>query len=302
MNMNIINHAWHLLLEILPIFLIAVITASLIDRFLPDNYIEKIFNRGNEFTNILSASFLGSLLPICTCGMIPLAIKLHEKGLDWKTLCAFLVAGNACSVPALILTEVMGYEVVWIRLISSVVFGILVTYIISIFTPKNFKLIIVDPTSHEEHDHDCCDHKPSLISKVIEDVRLMSVNFLPWIILAIAIASLVSALSSDTHLINIILEADNNIISPLISTIIASVIAFPFYFCAGADVPISHELFKMGVPLGTIISFMLASPGVNLTSLMVYKQAIGWKQAWVLIMVSIISAAGIGIIISLAGF
>ncbi len=291
----LINHSLQLLQEIVPVFLVAVIAASLIDRFLPDNYIEKIFNRGNEFTNILIASFLGSLLPICTCGMIPLAVKLHEKGLHWKTLCAFLVAGNACSVPALILTEVMGYEVMWIRLISSVIFGVLVTYIIAIISPQDFKLQLHAKDHHESQDS-CCENKPSLFSKILADVYSMSVSFLPWILLAIVIASLVSAQSSDTKLINIILQSDNIIISPFI----ASVIGFPFYFCAGADIPISQELFKMGVPLGTIISFMLASPGVNITSLMVYKQAIGWKQAWVLIAVSILSAAGIGIIVSLS--
>lgn len=287
-----------LLQEILPVFFIAVIASSLLDRFIPDSYIDKVFNQGNEFTNILSASFIGSLLPICTCGMIPLAIKLHEKGLHWKTLCAFLVAGNACSVPALILTGVMGYKIIWIRLISSILFGILVPYIIAIFAPKDFTLKLnVEAHHHETHD-ECCDHKPSLFSEIIEDIRSMSVSFLPWILLAIAVASLVSAQSSDTKLINIILQSNNNIIS----TLIASVIAFPFYFCAGSDIPISQELLKIGVPLGTIISFMLASPGVNFTSLMVYKQAIGWKQAWILIVVSILSAAGIGALVSLAGF
>ncbi len=293
-----IHHICHLLLEILPVFLIAVIASSLIDKFLPDNYIDRVFNRNNEFVSLLSASILGSLLPICTCGMIPLALKLHQKGLHWKILTAFLVAGNANSIPALILTSVMGYKVVWIRFLGSVVFGMLVTYIISFMVKKDFKFDL----KHEEHCHDghshgekaCCDHKPSLFKQILDDIWSMSVNFLPWILLAIAIASLLESQSSDLKLINLILQADNHFISPFI----ASVIAFPFYFCAGADIPISQELFKIGVPLGTIISFMLASPGVNLTSLMVYKQAIGWKQAWVLILVSIVSAAGIGVLVN----
>lgn len=296
-----ISHALMLLQEILPVFLIAVIASSLLDRFVPDSYIDKIFNQGNYFTKILSASFIGSLLPICTCGMIPLAVKLHTKGLHWKTLCAFLVAGNACSIPALILTGVMGYQIIWIRLVSSILFGVLVTYIIAIFTPKNFTLQLnIEEHHHETHEHhdDCCDHKKSIWTEIFEDVRSMSISFLPWILLAIAVASLVSSLGSDTKLINIILQSDNIIISSLI----ASVISFPFYFCAGADVPISQELLRAGVPLGTIISLMLASPGVNFTSLMVYKQAIGWKQAWILIAVSVVSAAGIGVLVSLAGF
>lgn len=296
-----INHAWHLLQEILPVFFIAIITSSLLDRFVPDSYIDKAFNQGNQFMKVLSASIIGSLLPLCTCGMIPLAIKLHQKGLHWKTLCAFLVAGNACSIPALILTSVMGYQIIWIRLVGSILFGILVTYLIAIFTPKNFTLELQAAEHHHhthEHHDECCDHKRSLLAEVIEDVRSMSVSFLPWILLAVAVASLVSTQNSDHKLINIILQSDNIIISPLL----AAVITFPFYFCAGADVPISQELLKAGVPLGTILSLMLASPGVNFTSLMVYKQAIGWKQAWILIAASVVCAAGIGVVVSLSKF
>ena len=94
------THALHLFAEISPVFLIAIIASSLIDQFISDEALSYIFDRTNDFVGILIASLIGSLIPICTCGMIPLAIKLHEKGLKWKSLTAFLVAGNASSIPS----------------------------------------------------------------------------------------------------------------------------------------------------------------------------------------------------------
>ena len=82
--------------------------------------------------------------------------------------------------------------------------------------------------------------------------------------------------------------------NPLISAALASVIAFPFYFCAGADVPLSQEFLKLGLPIGTIISFMLASPGINLTSFLVYRKAVGLKLALIFTLTSILAAVMIG--------
>ncbi|MBT6843312.1 MAG: hypothetical protein HOA17_05880 [Candidatus Melainabacteria bacterium] len=282
------THALHLFAEISPVFLIAIIASSLIDQFISDEALSYIFDRTNDFVGILIASLIGSLIPICTCGMIPLAIKLHEKGLKWKSLTAFLVAGNASSIPALILTTTMGMQLTWIRFVSSVVFGILVTYLLMLLAPKDFKLEL--QTTHHHHNHDCCESKKNIWSRLVKDILEISASFLPWIIFAILVASYISSISDSASLINFVNSFDN----PLISTALASVIAFPFYFCAGADIPISQEFLKLGVPIGTIISFMLASPGVNFTSFVVYRKAVGFKQALVLTLASIVAATCIG--------
>ena len=117
-----INHALHLFAEILPVFLIAIVASSLIDHYVSDETLQKLFGSSQGFGSVLMASFIGSLIPICTCGMIPLAIKLHEKGLKWPPLVAFLVAGNASSIPALILTAILGWELTALRFVTSVIF------------------------------------------------------------------------------------------------------------------------------------------------------------------------------------
>lgn len=290
-----LDYAYHLLLELIPVFLLAIVASSLLDHYLPDSYINKLSNIKNKSLGIYISAFVGSLIPICTCGMIPLTIKLHQKGLDWRYLCSFLVAGNACSITALILTSAMGMEITLIRFFASIVFGVFVTNILVLFskTKKDFKLDLLVKQSH------CCDsehEKPSLLEKVTSDMIEISKNFLPWILLAVLIATLMHELVNfDTDSLAKLLIT-NEVFSPFL----ASVVGFPFYFCAGADVPISAELLKNGVTTGTLISFMLAAPGVNLTSFLVYKKAIDTKQAALLIAVSILVAFALGLIINLS--
>ena len=294
-----LNHAYHLLLELIPVFLIAIVASSLLDYYLPDSYINKISSIKNKNLGIYISAFIGSLIPICTCGMIPLALKLHQKGLDWRYLCSFLVAGNACSITALILTSAISWELALIRLFASIVFGIFVTNILIVFSKskKDFQLELLVSTKsscceNEGHSHE----KISVMKKLLEDIIEISKSFLPWILLAVLIATLMHHyLTWDPDSIASLLLTDK-----FLSTLVASVIGFPFYFCAGADVPISAELLNRSVSLGTIISFMLASPGVNLTSLLVYQKAIGIKKTILLILVSIFVACLLGFIINLS--
>ncbi len=284
--MVIINQTLHILQEILPVFLFAVIASAVLDRFLPHDYLEKNFSKPNLLT-LTNASFFGALIPLCTCGMIPLVVKLVQRGLNWRILVAFLVAGNACSIPALWLTTVMGYNVVLIRLLASVAYGVLVALVFAWILPKDFSLKLEPSLSL----HDCCETKchVSKSKLIFDDIISMCRSFLPWIIVAALIAAIFDVYMMQGAL-DLVMQS-----SPWLSAIVA----FPFYFCAGADVPISRELLAVGLPLGTVMSFMLASPGLNLTSLFVYQRCVGWKQAWYFMLVSYLVAVGIGYALNL---
>lgn len=300
--MHILHHLLHILEEILPVFFLAIFASALLEYFLPDDYIENHFKEANFFS-MLNASFLGALIPICTCGMIPLAVRLFQKGLRWQLIVAFLVAGNACSIPALWLTAVMGLDIVAIRLVVSVLYGLAVAYALLLVAPDGFELKLNTSLLSEKKSSSCCDHNPKSSSKdwqaiskeIAADLWMMVKNFLPWIFVAAFIAALFnyyfvsSTDASQTNFMSLITEA-----SPWLSAIIA----FPFYFCAGADVPISQELLSVGVSLGTIISFMLAAPGLNFTSFLVYRKCVGTKLSLVLLLFSYLFAVLFGQIVN----
>lgn len=297
-TMSIINHSYHLLAEILPVFFIAILTASLIDKFLPDNFLAKISSGKYLFVTVLNASIIGALIPLCTCGMIPLTVKLHQKKLHWKALTAFLIAGNACSVPALILTMNLNWQLALIRLIASVVFGIFCAYLLSFIAGKDFDLKMSDSI---EKKPACCEHehKISLHHQVLHDLKEMVSDFLPWILFAVLLSTGFDYFFGANAVVKEILS---NKTFNLASPVIASLIGFPFYFCAGTDIPLSSEFIKLGLATGSVISFMLTAPGVNLTSLLVYQKAIGWKKAWIVILASVFCASVIGIMINMIAF
>lgn len=328
-----IEHFIHILFEILPVFFIAVICSSLLEVYLPDGYFEKIglvalagANLSGKFSEILRyhlhlfwmilvSAFLGALIPICTCGMIPLALGLYRKQLDWKIILAFLLAGNACSVPALILNYgIFGLETSIYRLLMAIAFAVLVTYVFIFFGEAKIADFIALKLSPDEssnkpcceadhdhenhaavHEHNGENHQHKLgmteiLVHIREDLIAAIKQFLPWILLSVSLASLLHFNYESLTAFQAVIT--NKYLAPWIF----SLIAFPFYFCAGADIPMSQEFLNMGVPVGAVLAFMTASPSVNLTTVFVYKQAFGFKAAIYLTVISVV------VIALLAGF
>lgn len=283
--------------DIFPVFIIAIFFAAIIEEFLPSTFIDRHLKKSN-FPTMFNASIIGALIPMCTCGMIPLAFKLYKKGLNWKVLIAFLSAGNASSIHALLLTSVMGLDVVFIRFSAAVAFGLLVAYFWALIVAKDFKFEII----YKAAKGNCCGAEPGngpyqeRLKRVMVDFFEMLRNFIPWLLLAILVASLFNSnfnmISSSEFLTMISTKSPVN---PLIF----SIVGFPFYFCSGADIPLSKTLLEAGVALGSVLSFMTAAPGVNFTSLMVYKQCMGMPKAITLTLISILISSIIGIVINL---
>src|SRR6267378_7587018 len=114
--------------DIVPLFLLALFLGALIEEFVSERFIARFLTGRNPGTMVLSA-VVGALIPLCTCGMVPLAVSLRRRGGDLKHTFCFLTAGAAVSIPVLLLTwKVVGLPWMGLRLLASIVLGLLTGY------------------------------------------------------------------------------------------------------------------------------------------------------------------------------
>ena len=282
--MDFLHTILHYSLTIIPAFLLALLVSAVIVEFLPDKLYERILS-SNNFLLIVAASVLGALIPICTCGMIPLASKLHKKGASWLFVISFLTAGNASSITALLLTLILGIGITLFRFVFAVIFGILVAYIfVLLFKPKSLL--------KEDCSTDLKQGSP--VKRITSEFVSLSKSFGPWVLMAVLIASVISLYLHPVYVVNF--AGVKNFFAPFLF----SVIGFPFYFCAGADIPISSALVHKHAGLGSIFSFMTTAGGVNLTSLLVYQKWIGLKSSIIYLLISVIVSGCLGLIVNFA--
>lgn len=273
-------------IDIIPPFLAAILISAILSEVLPEDIFEKILD-SNSVIYVLFASITGALIPLCTCGMIPLASKLQKKGTSWLIIISFLTAGNASSITALIMTLVLGLKITLERFLFAVAFGVIVSYIFVLF----FKPV---ETLHATSLHTAkTNGNLSLSKKITKEFLGLFFSFGIWILAAIFIASLISLFLKPHDVL--MYTGAKNIMSPFLLLISG----FPFYFCAGADIPISKALLEKGANIGSVLAFMTASPGVNLTSLLIYQKWLGIKNAAIYLVISALVCGAMGLMINM---
>ena len=275
------------LISTLPAFLLALLISAIIAETLPEHFFENVLGHKNIVFIFLS-SLLGALIPLCTCGMIPLASKLQKKGASWLVVISFLTAGNASSITALFMTMVLGLKITIFRFLFAVIFGIVVSYVfISFFKPEKSMPV------NEERDAVGVLHTMPLQVKIFHEFKGLLFCFGPWVLAAVFLGTIISLYISPKDIVKF--AGIRNITSPFILLLSG----FPFYFCAGSDIPISKTLLEKDASLGSVLAFMTASPGVNFTSLIIYQKWLGVRNALVYLFVSVLVCGVMGMVVNI---
>jgi len=89
------------LIEVLPFLAIGFFLSGLINEFIPAGWVERHLG-GKGVKPLLYSTLVGTALPICCIGSLPVAISLHQKGARLGPVLSFLVATPATSLSALL--------------------------------------------------------------------------------------------------------------------------------------------------------------------------------------------------------
>ncbi|TMQ58056.1 MAG: hypothetical protein E6K76_09115 [Candidatus Eisenbacteria bacterium] len=286
--------------EIVPLFLVALLVGALIEEFVSQRFIARFLTGKNPGTMFLAA-VVGALIPLCTCGMVPLAVALRRRGGDLKHTFGFLTAGAAVSIPVLLLTwKLIGATWLGVRLLASVALGLLAGYA-SVFVLRGADARSLEPVAGRDESAamygDTLGLKPVGVTS-----RLRSVwgcflgqlrEYAPWVLVSLALAAVVDVLVPG-HWVHILYGQRTTV-----GSLLASISGIPFYFCSGAELPLVKELLSKGMGFGPATAMMLAVPIVNIPTLGVVGKWIGPRAALAYLALIVAGSTLLGVV---AGF
>jgi uncharacterized protein len=294
-------------LEIVPLFLVALVLAAVLEEFVSNRTIER-FLTGHHPATMLIASTTGAVIPLCTCGMVPLAVSLRRRGSDLKHTFAFLTAGAAVSVPVLLLTwKILGPVWMGARFFTSVLFGLLVGYVgnraLRPAAARSSESPIAQPAQRPIEpppDPDDPvelmlppDEAPAIRSRsrfltVLRRFRGQLREYFPWVVVSLALAALVDVLVP-RHVVHVLYGQRT-----AAGSFLASLTGIPFYFCSGAELPLVHELLQKGMGPGPATAMLLSVPIVNVLTFGVISRWLGPRGAFIYLILCILGATLIG--------
>jgi uncharacterized membrane protein YraQ (UPF0718 family) len=283
--------------DIVPLFLLALLVGALIEEFVSERFIARFLTGRSPATMILAA-IVGALIPLCTCGMVPLAVALRRRGGDLKHVFCFLTSGAAVSIPVLLLTwKIIGLKWVGVRLLASVLLGLMTGYA-SVFLLGSAAARTAESLAGRDEAPEMRDGmfdlKPlagrSRIRAVWRCFLGQLREYAPWVLVSLVLAAAVDVLVPG-HWIHILYGQRTTV-----GSFLASISGVPFYFCSGAELPLVRELLSKGMGFGPATAMMLAVPIVNIPTFGVVGKWLGPRAALVYLATIVVGSTFVGIV------
>jgi len=235
---------------------------------------EKYFLKIKRFypKNQLLAFLYGSILPICSCGAVPLIESMKRKT-SMKVIITFVIATPLLN-PYIIFVSyaVLGLKFTILRVVFSFFTAIITGQILQ-FAADRFKQSI--PGDFEACLTDC---DPVLARDPFVKTMRMTKKIMPYILFAGLLSFGLAMLNPKQYI-----ETMNLTAEPW-ATILMTLIGIPIYVCNGTDVLFLKPLLQYAdLSMGAAIAFSLSSSALCISSIVMLTKFIGTKLTTILV-------------------
>ena len=262
---------WSLCVEVAPFLLLGMVFSGLISIFVDSRLIMKHIGQKN-FSSIFKSTVFGVPIPLCSCGVIPVAATLRESGASKGSTVSFLVSTPQTGVDSIILTYgMLGPLFAFFRPLAAFISGLISGVIINSF-------------DDETHHHIPSENNNSKGTKRPMKERLWAGLEYGFISLPSDIVVPLFQGLSIAALISVFLPygfiAEYFVSSQFVVYMAMLLISLPVYVCATASIPIALVLMGKGVSAGAVFIFLMAGPATNASSIIVVKNILGSKTMY----------------------
>jgi len=289
---GLLIETWRLFAEMAPYLLFGFFIAGILHVIMPQEKIYRHFS-ANNLSSVVKASLFGIPLPLCSCGVIPVAAHLEKEGASEGATISFLVSTPTTGVDSILATySLLGPIFAIIRPVSAFFAGILSGTITNVtgkkkmsFPPGSFSCNVCGV--NDIHSHGIIDKIKAMFKygfvDLVEDVG-------KWLVIGVFAGGVIGYL------------IPSNIISrylgrPEIAYPLMLLVGIPMYVCATGSIPIVASLLLKGMSPGAGLVFLFAGPATNTATLAFVGGKLGRKMLFIYLSSIIFSALLFGLVI-----
>lgn len=285
--MEFLRYFSQLLAEAAPWLLLGLVIAGLIKALVPTQFLQQQLGKPG-MGSVVKAALIGAPLPLCSCGVIPVALGLKNAGASNKATTAFLIATPETGVDSVAVTYgLMGPVMAIARPVAA-----LFTAVLAGFLVPEAK---VTQTSSVESNGECgCKNKPQQVAPkvtVLQGLQYaftrMINDFADWLVLGLLFAAAILTWVPE-HYFALYGQG-------WLAMIFMMLIGIPMYVCATASTPIAAGFLLAGVSPGAVLVFLLVGPATNISTLGVVGKELGKSALLAYLAAIVIGAFSFGV-------
>jgi len=253
--------------------------------------LEKWFNRFKKFypRNQLTAFIYGSIIPVCSCSVIPLLNSMRDK-LSMRTMITFIISAPLLNPYIIVLSfSALGIKYGILRIVCSFILAMLSGIVVEHFYRKSEQKIQFNQFEVRKDKASCLFIKPDIYLQTYQILK----SVLPYLIIAGILGLLVELYLPIGFIQNF------KLIDKFFVPALMSLVGAPLYYCNGADIIMLRPLVNHNdLLLGSAIAFSLTSTSICITSIVMLLKFLGKRLAIVLTITIILLTYIIAVLIN----
>ncbi|HHO57166.1 MAG TPA: hypothetical protein ENJ70_01280, partial [Thermoplasmatales archaeon] len=245
-------------LDMSPYLLLGMMVAGVLHIYLGSNFIRKHMGRGIK--NIVKASLLGVPLPVCSCGVIPIASSLRDDGASKGATLSFLVSTPTTGVDSVFATySLLGPFFAIFRPLFALFAGIF-TGLISQIGEKEEEM--------EKHGHAVVEKRRARDALKYAFIE-MPEDIGKWLVVGVVAGGIIASIP-----FNIDVAYPFDMFAALL-------VSLPLYVCATGSIPVAMALIEKGFSPGAALVFLIAGPATNTVTLSFVRYKLGRRSFFI---------------------
>jgi len=280
---------WETLRAMSPFLLFGFLVAGLLSVLVRPETVERHLG-GRGFWQVFKAAIFGVPLPLCSCGVIPVAASLRRHGAGAGATTSFLISTPQTGVDSIMVTlSLLGPVFAIFRPLVAFFSGLIGGILVNVFGYEKG----ASPEEHPTCTAECCsgveNHRGGLFRALRYGFVTLPRDIGKALLVGILIAGVISAAIPDDYLAEVLGGG-------ILSMLIMMAFGIPVYVCATASVPIAAALIMKGASPGAALVFLMTGPATNAATITTVWKIMGRRIAGIYLASVAVSALAAGLI------
>ncbi|XGI84377.1 permease [Halorutilales archaeon Cl-col2-1] len=270
----------HLAAVLIPLFIGASFLVGLVQEYLPPERVESILRERNRGSGNVAAAGLGAITPFCSCSTVPVLAGLLGAGAPLGLSFSFLLASPIVNeIAAFLLLGLFGPKITAIYLVSAIVAAIVGGIVIDSLGLGHMVKDVKITAGGREISTDggtasascaCSSATQKTHREKFETAARGAGSFFkdtfPYLVLGMVLGALIHG-AVPKSVLQDIAGPGNPLAVP-----VAALAGAPLYVSISGMLPIAHSLTQQGIPIGTVIAFVIGGAGVSIPNLILLNK------------------------------
>jgi uncharacterized membrane protein YraQ (UPF0718 family) len=263
--------------------LVACGIAGIAHVVLPQN-MARLLSNADGALGAMRGLVVGMLLPVCSCGIVPLHRTLSDRRLAPNAAAGLLVASPELGPSALLLSfALLGPVLAVARICTAAVAAIVVAFLFT-YASAGDNALPSDIDSAPQLP------APKTLDSIGHALRFGFVEMLdhtaPWLLAGLIAAALAEPTIPHDAFVSS---------TPVLVVIVAALVGVPFYVSASAAMPVLAVLMHKGLSPGAAVAFLLTAPAVTPATVALLSARFGMRTARIFAVAAVCVAIGAGV-------